>query len=121
MTKKYHDTFYEGHFYHIYNRGINKETVFKTARNYYFFLQRWHKYIAGYLDVYAYCLIPDHFHFFVKVKESASSSFSFAKPLRFGKANVEAKVDINTILEHQFMLYFRSYAHAFNKEHNRTY
>jgi len=118
MLKKYHDTFYEGNFYHIFNRGINNETIFKTDRNYHFFFQRWHKYVATFLDVYAYCLMPDHFHFFVKVKENALVTYSFTKPQRFGKAIHEE--NINTILEYQFMLLFRSYAHAFNKENNRT-
>ena len=109
MSKKYHNTFYEGDFYHIYNRGINNEILYKSKRNYLFFLERWKKYVGEILEVYCYCLLPTHFHFFVRVVDS------FTKLKKFRKAK-----DINKILEHQFMLLFRSYALAFNKENSRT-
>lgn len=82
MPPKYHDKFYEGCFYHIYNRSINKEIAFKSERNYLFFLGRWHKYLAELLEVYAYCLLPTHYHFFTRVKDRNS----FTKPQRFGSA-----------------------------------
>jgi putative transposase len=109
VNTKYHNTFHEGDFYHIYNRGINNEILFKTKRNYLFFIERWIKYIGELLEVCSYCLLPTHFHFFVRVSDS------FAKLQKFRKAT-----DINKLLEHQFMLLFRSYALAFNKENSRT-
>ena len=109
MSNKYHNNLYEGDFYHLYNRDINNEIVFKSKRNYLFFLERWQKYVGDILEVYSYCLLPTHFHFFVRVVNS------FTKPSSFSKAT-----DINKLLEHQFMLFFRSYALAFNKENNRT-
>jgi REP element-mobilizing transposase RayT len=134
LIKKYHDKFYDGEFYHLYNRGNNSEIIFKSERNYQFFLQRWQKYIADLLDVYAYCLLPTHFHFFVRVPEETdripwipklqkfrnpdnSETESIPKPSRFGNT---AALDINDILEYQFQLFFRSYALAFNKENDRT-
>ena len=30
MSNKYHNKFYEGEFYHLYNRGINNEIIFIT-------------------------------------------------------------------------------------------
>ncbi|HEX9654766.1 MAG TPA: transposase, partial [bacterium] len=67
MALKYHDKFFEGDFHHIYNRGINKERIFRSRRNYLFFLRRWDEYLGSFLDVYTYCLLPTHYHFFAKV------------------------------------------------------
>ena len=56
------------HFYHIYNRGINGEKLFKQPRNYPYFLQQYAKYIAPVADTYAYALMGNHFHLLVRIK-----------------------------------------------------
>ncbi len=57
-----------GNTYHIYNRGINKEKLFFQEKNYAFFLKQYHKYCSSYLDTFAYCLLPNHFHIAVRPK-----------------------------------------------------
>ena len=57
-----------GDFYHIYNRGNNRETIFRTAENYRFFLERYVYYIEPIAATYAYCLLPNHFHLFVGIR-----------------------------------------------------
>jgi len=59
-------------FYHIYNRGINDEIIFKTARNYQFFLNKIKENLFGVCDIYTYCLMPNHFHLLVKIKDEQS-------------------------------------------------
>jgi putative transposase len=59
----------EGSFYHIYNRGNNKAKVFFEDRNYIFFLKQFKSYVLPSVDVFAYCLMPNHFHFFIRVKD----------------------------------------------------
>lgn len=120
MARKYHDQFFEAGFYHIYDRGNNKEIIFRSDRNYLFFLKRWDKYLGAFLDVYAYCLLPTHFHFFARVKEATTESLSeFTELQGFSKAG-DGPLDVNDILENQFKNFLRSYALAFNKENNRT-
>ena len=60
-------SFVQGYFYHIYNRGAGRQSVFREADNYLFFLRRLKKY-AHELDiaVIAYCLMPNHFHLLVR-------------------------------------------------------
>jgi len=55
-------------FYHIYNRGNNGETIFRTKENYHYFLQLYTKHFHPYADTYAYSLQPNHFHFATRIK-----------------------------------------------------
>jgi REP element-mobilizing transposase RayT len=61
--------FYENQYYHLYNRTNNEEALFRTRDNYYFFLTKYRYYLEKYLETIAYCLMPTHFHFLVKVRE----------------------------------------------------
>jgi REP element-mobilizing transposase RayT len=57
-----------GKYYHIYNRGNNRENIFFEERNYRYFLQLYAKYIQPIADTYAYCLLYNHFHVLVRIK-----------------------------------------------------
>jgi putative transposase len=58
--------FNEGSFYHIYNRGNNKQTIFYDERNYGFFIEKIKKYIIPSANILAWCLMPNHFHFLIR-------------------------------------------------------
>ena len=60
-----------GKFYHIYNRGNNRENIFFEERNYRYFLRLWSKYIDPIAETWAYCLLRNHFHFLIEMKESS--------------------------------------------------
>jgi hypothetical protein len=68
-TKHYHTRFEEHKFYHIYNRTVDKKPMFSSDDNYRFFLQRYDHYLSPVLDTYAYCLLGNHFHLLVRVKD----------------------------------------------------
>ena len=56
-----------GHFYHIYNRGVNRQAIFFSERNYRFFIERLRHYFAPELvNIVAYCLMPTHYHLLVQ-------------------------------------------------------
>jgi len=57
-----------GVYYHIYNRGNNRQNIFYEERNYHYFLQLYTKYVFPIADTYAYCLLPNHFHILVRIK-----------------------------------------------------
>lgn len=63
-----------GEYYHLYNRGNNRERVFYERENYVFFLRKVWDYLVPVLDVVAYCLMPTHYHLLVLVKNTAGSS-----------------------------------------------
>ena len=57
-----------GLYYHIYNRGVNGENIFIEERNYEHFLNLYEKYIAPICDLFAYCMLRNHFHIMVRVR-----------------------------------------------------
>lgn len=93
-----------GEYYHIFNRGINKGLIFFEEENYTYFLQQFKKYVSEYVDVFAYCLRPNHFHFFIRIKE-----------LAYLPSNTKL-----TRAEKAFRDFFISYARTINKHYNRT-
>jgi hypothetical protein len=58
-----------GQYYHIYNRGNNGETLFCEDRNYPYFLELYAKYIEPVAETYADCLMSNHFHLLVRIKD----------------------------------------------------
>ncbi len=100
----------EGVFYHIYNRGNNREKIFFEEENYHYFLQQYQKYLSDYVETYAYCLMPNHFHFAIHIKETSKVSKTF---------EVSSRKKL-TPLEKAFRDFFISYAKSINKRYERT-
>ena len=69
-------------FYHVYNRGINGEVIFKEKRNYAYFLQQYDTYISLVSDTYSYCLLNNHFHFLIKTKSESQILQAFEKVIQ---------------------------------------
>lgn len=63
-----------GEYYHLYNRGNNRERVFYERENYVFFLRKAWEYLVPVLDIVAYCLMPTHYHLLVLAKEPSEVS-----------------------------------------------
>jgi putative transposase len=60
-----------GNYYHIYNRGINSCKLFKEPENYEYFLALYDQHISPVADTFAWVLMPNHFHFLVRIKEES--------------------------------------------------
>ena len=61
--------FEKGYLYHIFNQGNNKRKTFFNRENYIFFLRKINTYITPYADILSWCLMPNHFHLMVYVRE----------------------------------------------------
>jgi len=95
-------------YYHIFNRGNNKENIFLEDQNYLYFMSLYKKYIYPIADTFAFCLMPNHFHFLVRIKDDKTSMGSET----FGISNRP--------VWKPFADFFNSYSKAFNKKYNRT-
>lgn len=84
------------HYYHVYNRGCNREQIFANDNNYLFLLQRAKSFLPDYsLKVVAYCLMPNHYHFLLHPQEDG-------------------------VLSRFIQRLFNSYTQAFNKQQKRS-
>lgn len=97
-----------GAFYHIFNRGNNRETIFKEDANYAFFLRQVRNYLLPHMDLYAYCLMPNHFHLPVQLHDTEIPP----------SAPHESRV--LSPIEKAFKNCFISYAKAMNKRYGRV-
>lgn len=89
--------------YHIFNRGNNKEDIFKEDKNYAYFLSLVEKYLLPIAEIYAYCLLKNHFHFVLRIKD-----------IEFIEDRYKEKPHL------PFSNLFNSYTKAINKTYNRT-
>ncbi len=97
--------------YHIYNHANGAENLFREAENYRYFLKQWKKHIQPIADTLAYCLMPNHFHFLIKIREQSELESTFGKFETFQKLEYH--------LSKQFSNFFSSYTQAYNKKYNR--
>ena len=95
-------------YYHIFNRGNNKENIFREDQNYLHFMSLYKKYIYPVADTFAYCLMPNHFHFLIRMKGEKTSKVS------------ETFEVLDRPVWKPFADFFNSYSKAFNKKYNHT-
>ena len=78
--------FVQNGYYHIYNRGSEKRTIFQAPRDYINFLDRVKdKSIKFNIDILSYCLMPNHFHFLLR-QSSDISLVNFLNAIQLGHA-----------------------------------
>lgn len=88
--------FIRGGYYHVYNRGVNRELIFRCEQNYKFLEQRIAQYAYQYeVSAVAFCLMPNHYHMILR-QDGMHPLSEFIQAV------------------------FNSYSKAFNKMFNRT-
>lgn len=109
-----------GIYYHIYNHANGDDNLFREEKNYSFFLEKYHLHIDPIADTIAWCLMPNHFHLLVRIKDIDAllelKDLPKFKTLE-GLVNDEAKR--SHLLSKQFSNFFSSYSQAFNKVYQR--
>ena len=86
-----------GKFYHIYNRAKNGNPLFPEEEDVQFFLKLYKTHVLPVADTWAYCILQDHLHFLIRMKE-----------------------DLNGNSYKPFALLFNSYAKGYNKKNGIT-
>jgi putative transposase len=104
-------------FYHIYNRGVNGDKVFQENDNYMFFMAQFLKYLSNVCDLYAYCLMPNHFHFLIKIKSQAELFKFFEEQNK--RSNNKGLHSMESLPSKQLSKFISSYTQAYNKVFER--
>ena len=91
-----------GKYYHIYNRGINSDTLFKEKRNYEYFLRLYDNHVEPIAETFAWCLMKNHFHLLIRIKNT-------------DEINLNKKIEPSQ----SFSNLFNAYTKAYNKSYNR--
>ena len=112
MGFNYWQDYEEDRVYHLYNRASGGVNLFNNEKDYNTFLVRFKKYYGPYLDIYAYCLMPNHFHFLVKIKVLDDKVIKSIKKekTKAGIRIIENEISINEFLEDQARRLFSSFA-----------
>ncbi|MEP1088334.1 transposase [Algoriphagus sp.] len=95
--EKGQDVLESGKLYHIYSRAIGKELLFLNEENYKFFLKKYDQYCSSIFETIAYCLIPNHFHLLVRIKDDIA----------------------NEVVVRDFSNFLNSYSKSFNNTNGR--
>ena len=75
--------------YHIFHRAVGSEQLFIETDNYHYFLKRYTYYIVPFVDTLAYCLLPNHFHFVVRIKSEQEVADLYRKKFPFREWKTE--------------------------------
>ncbi len=125
-------------FYHIYNRGNNRENIFIQERNYTHFMNLYAKYIEPIADTFAFSLLRNHFHVGLRTKSKEEIFPDLAKTLKVSVADLQSveqgslaiqvpgqrKKPLGSLIEHhlsqRFSDFFNAYAKSINTAYGRT-
>ena len=122
-----HPLFPEVH-YHIFNHANGKHNIFFTEENRRYFLQKYDNYMYNYVETFAYCLMPNHFHLQIQVRNKqallAAAKIDFptglSKATRKAVDSFQDKTDLtdeeaSSIVSERFRRFFMSYSKSINK------
>src|SRR5665648_383296 len=122
--------FEEGHIYHLYNQGNNRQKIFFDRENYLFFLRKIRTHVIPFADIVAWCLMPNHFHLMVYVNMTEVDEQLINPTANPGATQSRARInDPNMSLARNTTnkqmsfnksigIMLASYTRAINKQHN---
>ena len=113
-----------GNYYHIYNKGVNGINLFYSPDNYQHFLRKYDEHIEPIADTFAWCLLGNHFHLLVRIKEVDEiviDRINRGKPLTGFEtlSGVEKEEKITRLASKRFSNLFNAYAQALNRQQGR--
>ena len=110
-----------GKVYHLYNRGNNREDLFRDEGNYEYFLKLYAQQIFPIAETYCYCLMRNHFHLLIRVRD-LGANLSGGAPKFKPISALDAPPDRFQFRSPSqvFSNFFNAYARAFNKSKLRT-
>jgi REP element-mobilizing transposase RayT len=119
-----------GNYYHIFNRGNNKETLFRNEGDYSHFLHLYKIYASPVINTFSWCLMRNHYHFCIRVKELNEIGFldsrnrnaedSTIKWQIFHQGDLDIKYAVKPKPLSMLQFLFDAYAKWYNYKYSRT-
>jgi len=120
-----------GQFYHIYNCGINGENLFRVKENYEQFLGLLDKYILPVSELFAWVLMPNHYHLLVRIKGNIRYKYSpvdrdqrtlaWFEDHKWETTNLSACEAPDSVKLPKSNLHFSHLCNAYSKYYNKHY
>ena len=116
--------YHPGGYYHLYNRGAHKATIFFETDNYLFVLRKVKRYCRELaLTPIAYCLMPNHYHFLIRqdgeqraglLPQRVFNSYTKAFNKRTGRSGTlfEGHYQVRAVETESHLLHLCRYIHA---------
>ncbi len=98
--------------YHVYTHANGSENLFREEENYLYFLRKYAERIHPIVETFAYCLMPNHLHFMIRVR-----SLEHLSALR-GFETLEG-LELSERISRQFSHLFNGYTQAYNNRFQR--
>jgi REP element-mobilizing transposase RayT len=113
---KYHQALIPSEIYHLFSRAVGAEKLFLNEGNYFYFLKKLKQHINPVAQLYAYTLLPNHFHLVARIRdqEFIIEHFEAVK-----KTKYTIDHNLSDFIMERFSNFLNSYTKAFNKMHNR--
>lgn len=105
-----------GGLYHVLNHANGDERLFREEQNYACFLLKYRLHISPVAQPLAWCLLPNHYHFLVRIKQPDCIKAVFALMKKKPPENNDSFSDF---IMQQFSNWQNSYAKAVNKVYAR--
>lgn len=120
--------FYPGAYYHIVCKSIDGLLLFHDNIDYQVFIERFKKFTGDLVDIWSYCLIPNHTHHVVRIK-SVETIVQFiggmvpentTDAMKAFFADTTNELKFNKMIERQMNSFLVSYANFINNKYNRV-
>ncbi|MDP2172414.1 MAG: transposase [Candidatus Cloacimonadaceae bacterium] len=117
------DQFTAGSLFHAYNHSLDGRMLFYDDADYRKYLQLLKKRLSQEFSVFAYCLMPNHYHFLVRQNGAEPIYSMFEQPhksyaryynLRYGAKGkiLRDKMNHKSVLENEYIVNLCAYIHA---------
>jgi putative transposase len=100
-----------GKYYHLYTHANGTENLFRSDENFRYFLNQYQKCVLPVADTLAYCLMPNHIHFLIRLKYTSIAKDKSPEDFDLGKENRKSSQPFSNL--------FNSYTKAYNKMYAR--
>jgi len=104
--------------YHIFNRAVGDEKLFRSQENYAYFLKKVEEHLLPVMKFFTYSLLPNHFHLMVRVRNKNEIIGLFKKVKRIDFDS--NRHNLEEFIMERVSNCFNSYTKAYNKFYSRV-